>query len=199
MVKTPHMEQRLRLLNEKVHTQYESLGYSPRHPYLYLVYDPDDERLFPKVIFEYVHEDECLSFVLIDLLRVTLESLQGKDERYQQVLEDPLLEAVARCEIVQLWSDALCEKIVAEVAQMPLGKHPVAILYGVAALLPLGTPTSLMELVAETEPHDERTGRAVPIVVFVPGYSPPWTSSHFYHFLDPESPLRQFYRGGESI
>ena len=198
-VKTPDMAQRLHLLNEKVHTHYESLGHSPRHPYVYVVYDPDDERFFPEVILQYLHEDESLAFATIDLLPLTIESLEDDEAGHLQVLHDPMLAAQGRHEIVQLWSDVLCERIVAAVAQLPVGKRPVAILYGVAALHPLGTPTDLMKLVAQIEPRDARTGRPVPIVVFVPGYSPKYVSSRFYHFLDEESPRLQFYREGESM
>ena len=153
----------------------------------------------PELLLKYFHEDASLAFVLIDLLPLTIESFEGDSEGRSHVLNDPLLAETARREIVQLWSDVLCEKIVAEVAGTPVGKRPVAILYGVAALHPMGTPTDLMAFVAETEPRDQRTGRAVPIVVFVPGYSPSYLSGQFYHFLDPQGPRLQFYRGTEGI
>src|SRR5579859_8147779 len=79
------------------------------------------------------------------------------------------------------------------VAHMPLDKRPVVLLYGLAAVHPLGTPTDLMACVAETEPCDARTGRVVPTVVFVPGQQPPMTRS--YRFLDPDSPLLPFPKG----
>jgi hypothetical protein len=161
------------------------------------VYDPqENDTLFPEVLAHYMHKDESLAFAAFDLVQVTIESLKDKEETYEQVLSDPVLEEVARQEIVQLWAETICERIVADVAQMPVGRRPIVILYGVAALHPLGTPTQLMQLVAETEPRDERTGRAIPIVVFVPGYLPQYKSG--YHFLDRESPVLSFYLG-ESV
>jgi hypothetical protein len=181
-MKTPNMEQRLRLLAEKVQTHYESLNSG--YPYLYFVYDPDDENILPEIILKYFPSDECLSFAPIDLLKVSIESIEGDEEEREYELNDPMLASEARREIVQLWSEAISKRIVADVAVTPVDKRPVALLYGVAALHPLGTPTQLMLCIAEMEPRDERTGRAVPIVVFIPGFLSLRTNAYFYHFLD---------------
>ena len=192
-MQTPNMEQRLRLLVEKVHARYECLGHSARYPYVSFVYDPDDEKILPELLLKFFYEDEHLFFTIIDLLPLSIESVESGEEERDIALNDPMLAQNARHEIVQLWSDVLCEKIMADVAVTPVGKRPVAILYGLAAVHPLGTPTQLIELMAEMELHDERTGHAVPIVVFIPGYLPPQT--HGYRFLNPESPLLPFSQG----
>jgi|SRR5579859_8147778 len=110
-MKTPTMEQRLHLVAEQLHTQYESLGYSARYPHLYFVYDPNDDKLLPELLEQYFPGDEQLSFALIDLLPLTIESFEGDEAGRSQVLDDPMLVETARREIVQLWADVLCEKI----------------------------------------------------------------------------------------
>ena len=200
MMGNEQLEQRLCLLVERLRISYDGIGHSSGRPYVYFVYDPADEPRWPDLFKEHFRNDSPanapLYFCFIDLLPVTIESFEGDEEGRQQVLNDPLLASEGRREIVELWSDNIRERIVADVAQTPVGRRPVAILYGVAALHPLGTPTSLMEFLAETEPRDERTNRVVPIVVLVPGYLPLRTS-RFYHFLDREQPLLDFYRGEE--
>jgi len=74
--------------------------------------------------------------------------------------------------------------------------RPVVVLHGLAALHPLGNPTSLMEQIAEREPHDPCTKRIVPFVLLVPGLRPPGTS-RTYLFLGREDLRLEFYRGEE--
>ena len=76
------------------------------------------------------------------------------------------------------------------------GSRPVVVLRGLAALHPLGNPTSLMEAVAEQELRDPGSGRAIPVVLLVPGLRPPG-SSRTYLFLGREDLSLQFYRGEE--
>jgi hypothetical protein len=194
------LERRLHLLMERLRTSYDGIGHSSGRPYVYFVYDPADESRWSDLFAEHFRNDSPASvplyFHIIDILPITIASFEGDEEGRQEVLNDPMLVAEGRREIVELWSDNIRERIVADVAQTPVGRCPVAVLYGLAALHPLGTPTSLMEFLAETEPRDERTGRVVPIVVLVPGYLAPRTS-RFYHFLDREQPLLDFYRGEE--
>jgi hypothetical protein len=75
--------------------------------------------------------------------------------------------------------------------------RPVIVLRGLAALHPLGTPTGLMEELAEQEPRDPATNRIVPIVLLIPGIRPPQTS-RTYRFLGVESLKSAFYRGEEA-
>jgi len=70
------------------------------------------------------------------------------------------------------------------------------VLYGLAALHPLGNPTNLMEAVAEQEPRDPTTNKIVPVVLLVPGTHPPQTS-RTYLFLGLENEQLSFYRGEE--
>ncbi len=74
--------------------------------------------------------------------------------------------------------------------------RPVVVLRGLAALHPLGNPTSLMEAAAEQELRDPGSGRAIPVVLLVPGLRPPG-SSRTYLFLGREDLSLQFYRGEE--
>jgi hypothetical protein len=78
----------------------------------------------------------------------------------------------------------------------PRGR-PVAVLCGLAALHPLGTPTRLMETMAEQEVRDPRTDRIVPVVLLVPGVRPPQTSRRYW-FLGQQRLDCDFYRGEEA-
>ena len=49
----------------------------------------------------------------------------------------------------------------------------MVVLHNLAALHPLGDPTTLMEFLAEQEPRNPRNGTIVPIVLLVPGASSP--------------------------
>ena len=72
----------------------------------------------------------------------------------------------------------------------------MVVLRGLAALHPLGNPTTMMEAVAEQELRDPGSGRAIPVVLLVPGLRPPG-SSRTYLFLGREDLSLQFYRGEE--
>ncbi len=73
----------------------------------------------------------------------------------------------------------------------------MVVLKGLAALHPIGNPTSLMEAIAEQEPRDPASGQIVPFVLLVPGSRPP-QSSRTYLFLDREDIRLEFYRGEEA-
>jgi len=143
-----------------------------------------------------------LAFLPIDLLPLTLQSLDGQEERRRELLEDPLNGPSAATSIVRLWARRIGSAIAAGLSthQTPDGQpgpgRPVVVLLGLGALYPLGNPTMLMEALAEQEPRDPATGRVVPFVLLVPGTHPPG-ASRTYCFLGREDQTLTFYRGEE--
>jgi hypothetical protein len=191
------LQQRLDVLMDRLHTAYDGIGHSGGRPYVYFVYPPEQERTIQRMIDEELHSDKTLCFHPIDLLSLTIKSLAGQEERRQQLLNDSLKRSGTAEAIMRLWARTLNRDITSkleETAQQ--GKRPVVVLSGLAALHPLGNPTSLMEFLAEQEPRDPSTKTIVPIVLFIPGMRPPQTSRR-YLFLGQERLRFDFYRGEE--
>ena len=134
---------------------------------------------------------------------MTIDALADQETRRQALLNDPNRGAGAAESILRLWARAVTRVIAkalttcegTESSAMPVSR-PVVVLSGLAALHPLGNPTSLMEAVAEQELRDPGSGRAIPVVLLVPGLRPPG-SSRTYLFLGREDLSLQFYRGEE--
>jgi hypothetical protein len=188
------LQQRFDLLLHRLSTAYDGIGHSSGRPYLYFVYPPAQERQVQRMLDEQMRGHPTLSFLCIDILEITISSLAGQEERRQQFLNDPLRSQSQTEAILRVWARKLSEKIATELASQALGKRPVAVLYNLAALHPLGDPTSLMEFLAEREPRNPQTGAMVPITLLVPGSRPP-QSSRTYLFL--EQIQLDFYRGEE--
>jgi hypothetical protein len=113
------------------------------------------------------------------------------------LLNDSATSDGAKESIVRLWARALNHAIAAQIEAVPARGYPVVVVRGQAALHPLGTPTGLMEALAEQEPRDPASGRIVPIVLLIPGIRPPQTS-RVYFFLGQERLKQDFYRGEEA-
>ena len=123
--------------------------------------------------------------------------------RRQDLLNDPSQGAGAAESILRLWARVVTRVIASALAacgptESPsVGQgRPVVVLRGLAAVHPLGNPTTLMEAVAEQELREPGSGRAIPVVLLVPGLRPPG-SSRTYQFLGREDLSLQFYRGEE--
>ena len=188
------IQQRFDLLLNRLSTAYDGVGHSSGRPYLYFVYPPAQERQVQRMVDEQMKTHATLAFYCIDILKITITSLSGQEERRRQFLDDPLRGKNQTEAILRLWAEELSEEIERTLETMDVNKRPVVVLHNLAALHPLGDPTSLMEFLAEQEPRNPRTGTIVPIVLLVPGSRPP-QSSRSYLFLDQIQ--LDFYRGEE--
>ncbi|HNS53038.1 MAG TPA: hypothetical protein PKO09_17895 [Anaerolineae bacterium] len=189
------LTQRLEYLVDRLKTAYDSVGHSSGRPYIYLVYPPQEERALRRLADELLRDTESHRFHHIDILEVAVDSLRGKEEQREELLANPTAEANATQSILRLWARRIAG-LVKERLSLPGPGRPVVVLRGLAALHPLGNPTTLMESIAEGEPHDPVTNRVVPLVLLVPGLRPPG-ASRTYDFLGREDLRLQFYRGEE--
>ena len=189
------LEERLEYLEKRLRSNYNSIGQSSGRPYIYFVYDPWQERLVQRLVKDRLRSNAQLTFYLIDILKITIESLKGQEEMRQRLLNNPLRTDAADA-IMRLWTREISSTIRAKLQETQENQRPVVVLYNLAALHPIGNPTSLMEFVAEQEPRNPRSHTIVPIVLLVPGFRPPQTS-RLYNFLDQERLQLDFYRGEE--
>jgi hypothetical protein len=191
------LQQRLDVLLYRLRTAYDGIGHSSGRPYVYFVYQPEQERAVQRMIDEQLHSDKTLCFHHVDLLPLTIKSLAGQEERRQQLLNDPLKQSGTSEAIMRLWSRTLSREITTKLEETAQkGKRPVVVLRGLAALHPLGNPSALMEFLADQELRDPRTDTIVPVVLLIPGIRPPQTSRR-YLFLGQERLRFDFYRGEE--
>ena len=191
------LQQRLDVLLYRLQSAYDGIGHSSGRPYVYFVYPPEQERAMHRMVNEQLRSDATLCFHQIDLLPLTIKSLDGQEERRQQLLNDPLKQSGTAEAIMRLWTRTLSREITSKLEETaPQGKRPVVVLRGLAALHPLGNPTAMMEFLAEQEPRDPKTNTIVPIVLLIPGIRPPQTSRR-YLFLGQERLRFDFYRGEE--
>lgn len=191
------LQQRLDVLSHRLRTAYDGIGHSSGRPYVYFVYPPEQERAMQRMADEQLRDDALLTFHHLDLLPLTIQSLAGQEERRQQLLNDPLRTASASEAIMRVWARAVGRNITLRLENgQAEGRHPVVVLRGMAALHPLGNPTTLMEFLAEHEPRHPATNTIVPIVLLIPGLRPPQTSRR-YLFLGQERLRLDFYRGEE--
>lgn len=184
-----HMQQRLS-------ETYDSIGHSSGRPFLYFVYAPDKEQFVLRMAEELLDPAGDLHFIHIDMVQLTIDSMAGQEERRASLLNDPVSGSSAGVSVVRLWARRLQRQIDQLLTESPSEKRPVIVLRGLAALHPLGNPTSLMEAVAEKEPRHPVTDKAVPVVLLIPGITPPG-SSRTYDFLGLPSQRLSFYRGEE--
>lgn len=190
------LAQCLNLLRERLRTSYDGIGHSSGRPYIYFVYMPEKERTVRRLASEQLRSDNQLFIAPIDILPLIIASLHGQEERRQQLLENPVRAASTAEAILRLWTHEISAAIEAKVTAAGANARPVVVLSGLAALHPLGNPTSLMEFLAEHEPRHPMTSRVVPIVLLIPGFRPPQTG-RAYHFLSRDHPQLSFYRGEE--
>lgn len=191
------LAERLRQLHQRLRTTYDGIGHSSGRPYVYFVYPPDQERVTRRLVDDEFQSDDALTFYHIDLLPLTMQSLAGQEQRREALLNDPDSSDGAKESIVRLWARALNRAIATQIEAVPATGSPVVVVRDLAALHPLGTPTGLMEALAEQEPRDPASGRIVPIVLLIPGVRPP-QSSRIYLFLSQERLRLDFYRGEEA-
>ena len=192
----PALENRLDFLIQRLATAYDGIGHSSGRPYIYFVYPPGEERRMRRLIAENMQMVQDLCFCSVDLLSLTVDSITGQEERRQALLDDPLRGKNAAQSLARRWAQELATAIDAQVRQCAPDMRPVVLLLGLAALHPVTNPTALMEGVAEEENRHPHTGRAIPIVIFVPGERPAQTS-RTYNFLGRTDLSMTFYRGEE--
>ncbi len=190
------LEERFDNMLARLHEAYDGIGHSSGRPYLYFVYPPQKDQYIRRLADDRMHSDGDLYFIHIDLVRLTIDSLAGQEEKRAALLNEPVKGDNAGTSIVRLWARRLAEEIRTGLEGLGSDLRPVVVLRGVAALHPLGNPTSLMESVAENEPRNPHTGQAIPVVLLVPGDHPP-QASRTYHFLGLPQERLTFYRGEE--
>ena len=185
---------RLETLIQRLRTTYGSIGGTSGRPYVYFVYPPAQELAVRRLVDENLRDDDVLHYEHIDLLPLTIETLEGQEERRQALLEDPVKSTGAAQSILRKWARALEGEIQTRLADQNWDGRPIVVLHGLAALHPLGDPTSFMETVAHHEPRDPTTGKMIPIVLLVPGTREA-QASRTYNFLGLEDKRLEFYRG----
>lgn len=188
--------ERITFLKNRLASAYDGIGHSHGRPYVYFVYPPDQERVVRRLIAEELRSDAQLTFYHLDVLPLIAGATAGQEAKREALFRDPLRGKQALGSLERLWARAVSRAITEAVAAAPPTARPVIVLAGLAALHPLGTPTSLMEHLAEQEPRDAATGRVLPVVLCVPGIRPPQTS-RAYLFLGQERLRQDFYRGEE--
>ncbi len=191
------LEQRLSHLKNRLYTAYDGIGHSHGRPYIYFVYPPEQERALRRTVKVELRDDATLTFYYLDILTIVVQSTKGQEARREELLNDPLKSGEATRSLLRLWSRRIGQAITTDLASNPTPARPVIILHGLAALHPLGTPTGMMEELAEHEPRNPATGQMVPIVLLVPGVRPPQTSRE-YLFLGQERLRQAFYRGEDA-
>lgn len=192
------LQQRFEMLLSRLQTSYDGIGHSSGRPYLYFVYPPREEAQVQRMVGDQMQNSQpgSLFFCHIDVLEITVNSLRTQEERRQQYLNDPLRKRGTTEAILKLWARRICQAIDVQVKAVAADRRPVVVLRNLAALHPLGNPTTFMEFLSEMEPRCAITETMIPIVLFVPGYRPPQTS-RLYWFLDQASLQFDFYRGEE--
>lgn len=193
------LEQRLSNLRTRIQTAYEGLGQTSGRPYIYFVYPPEAEQHVRRAIDELFTVLPALHVLRVDVLDLTIDTLQDEETARDALLvdPDPAKSKVAPSEIAAIWQAELIELVQRRLETMPPTARPIVFLEGLAALHPLTNPTEVMERFAEQSLDNPSTGRPVPIVLFVPGFLVPHMS-RTYHFLTQTSLPLLMYRGEEN-
>lgn len=149
-----------------------------------------------RLIDEHFTNVPSIYCIRLDLLTITIDSLQGEEQIRQELLADPDISksGVAPEDIATLWQYEIRDHIERILSDTPQGVRPLVLLEGLAALHPLTNPTAMMEKFAEQSFNNPATGRPVPVVLFVPGYLLAHTS-RTYHYLTQASEPLLLYRG----
>ena len=188
--------ERLASVKQRLHSAYDGIGHSHGRPYLYFIYPPEQERALRRLIEHELENTATLTFSHIDVQQLILQSTAGQEQRREALLQDSVRGTGAAESLLRLWGRRIADAIHQALQEQHSGR-PVIVLTGLAALHPLGTPTQLMEVLAEHEARDSHSGRMIPIVVLVPGTRPPQASREYY-FLGQERLRQQFYRGEDA-
>lgn len=188
---------RLAYLKHRLLTAYDGIGHSHGRPFVYFVYPPEQERIVRRLVTEELRNEATLTFYHVDLLPVVLQATASHEQRREELLNDPLKAEGSAASLLRIWSRAVAQTMTQQLAAAPPAARPVMVLYGLAVLHPLGTPTAMMEALAEQELRDPATNRMLPVVLLVPGIRPPQTS-RVYHFLGQAGLTQAFYRGEEA-
>jgi len=186
---------RLDDLIKRLQTAYDGIGHNSGRPYVYFVYPSKQESTLQRMMREQLRNNTHLFFHCLDLLPLTIQCLEGQEERRQELLDKPRTQKSTVDSIVALWKERIYAVIIDALSEAQIDKRPVVVLYGLAALHPLTNPSVLMEYIADKPPRNPHNGTIIPIVVFIPGSRPPLGSRQYY-FLDLE-PQLDFYRGEE--
>lgn len=192
---TDPIAERLEMLLARLRGSYESIGHSSGRPYIYFIYEPQQERSVQRVVDDRLRSDDKLCFHRFDLLTLTIAATSGQEDVRREMLLDPR-KPDAAAGIVGHWLRRLMRTAEEALTQPESAGRPVILLSGLAALHPLTNPTALMEQIAERELRDPATNRVVPMVLLVPGVQPAGASRQ-YRFLGLEEQTLSFYRGEE--
>jgi len=188
---------RLDQLKRRLDTAYDGIGHSHGRPYVYFIYPPEQERAVFRLADDELRSTSSLTFYHLDALPIVMQSTSTSDQRRETLLNDTKKGKSAAASLLRVWANAVRQAIATCFETSPPAGRPVVVLRGLAALHPLGSPTGMMEALAEEEPRDPATGQIVPIVLLIPGVRPPQTSRE-YLFLDQERLAQTFYRGEEA-
>lgn len=189
------IQSRLDTLVERLNNAYDGIGHNSGRPYIYFVYLINQEPTLLRMMREQLRNNAHLALHWIDVLPLTIQCLEGQEERRQQLLDKPRTQKSTVDSIVALWKERIYAAIIDALSETQVDKRPVIVLNGLAALHPLTNPSALMEYIADKPPRNPYNRTIIPIVVFIPGSRPPLGSRQYY-FLDLE-PQLDFYRGEE--
>jgi len=190
------LAERIAFLQQRLRSAYDGIGHSHGRPYIYFVYPPDEERALRRLVDEELRSDTVLTFYHLDVLSIVMQSTAEQEARREELLSDPVKGDGAASSLLRLWARTVGRTITLTLETMPPPSRPVIVLRGLAVLHPLGTPTGMMEALAEQEPRDPSSGRVVPLVLLIPGIRPAQTSREYW-FLGQERLRQTFYRGEE--
>ena len=191
------LAERLALLKQRLRSAYDGIGHSHGRPYVYVVYPPEQELTLRRLVDDELRSDAALTFVHLDILPVVMRSTVNQEARRDALLSDPVNGGGAAESLVRVWARDIRGEIQQRVEALHGANRPVVVLRGLAALHPLGTPTGMMEALAEQEHRVPETNQIVPIVLLVPGIRSPQTSRQ-YLFLGLPHLAQSFYRGEEA-
>src|SRR4051812_10083861 len=141
------LEQRLSTLRTRIQTAYEGLGQTSGRPYIYFVYPPEAEQHVRRAIDELFTVLPTLHVLRVDVLELTIDTLQGEEAARDALLvdRDKLKSKAAPREIAEIWQVELRELVQRNLAAAPPTARPIVFLEGLAALHPLTNPTAVME------------------------------------------------------
>ena len=104
------LEERFDNMLARLHEAYDGIGHSSGRPYLYFVYPPEKDQYVRRLADDRMHGDDSLHYIHIDLVRLTIDSLAGQEEKRAALLNDPVKGANAGTSIVRLWARRLGQR-----------------------------------------------------------------------------------------
>jgi hypothetical protein len=183
--------QHLERLAERLCTGYNEIGHSERSPYGYYIHDPQETRSLPELLPKYFKPP--LTLCLVDLLELSIESLEGQEQRHQELLAKDLSGQAQALE--ELWVRRTKKKIEALSASVTENERPVAVISNTAALHPISHPSSFLASWDRYGPClHPNTGKSIPLILLIPGFHHA-SSGRMYHFLDRQQKALTLYLG----